>query len=167
VEAAAALLLDAVEDGGGKPMLTKIRNRCNENVADIVEGCSDSLVDTTQGAGKEPWLKRKERYLAELGAHGPPILLVSACDKLHNLRATRVDLRGARRHALGQVQPGIGVAWAALVLHRALEHLPGGRRGRVRRVAKLMGVELAGLRALLSAHGHDPSDFGQRLNRPG
>jgi (p)ppGpp synthase/HD superfamily hydrolase len=167
VEAAAALLHDAVEDGGGKKMLTRITDRCNKVVAGIVQGCSDSLVDTTAGAGKEPWLERKERYLAGLGAHDPSTLLVSACDKLHNLRATRVDYEVLGDALWSRFNPESGwrgQLWYYTELLRIYrEH---GER-RVRQVAELMGVELAGLRALLSARGHDPSDLDQPFNRPG
>jgi GTP pyrophosphokinase len=167
VEAAAALLHDAVEDGGGEAMLTTITDRCNEEVAGIVRGCSDSLADTTAGGAKEPWLVRKVRYLAELGAHDSSTLLVSACDKLHNLRATRADYSVVGDELWGRFNPESGwrgqLWYYTGVLRIFMEH---GER-RVRQVAELLGVELAGLRALLSEHGHDPSDLDPPFNRPG
>ena len=41
-ETIAALLHDAVEDQGGVPTLERIRALFGDNVATIVEGCSDS-----------------------------------------------------------------------------------------------------------------------------
>ncbi len=83
-EAIAALLHDAVEDCGGRPVLARIRAEFGERVAAIVEGCSDSLAE--DGTLKEEWKKRKERYLAHLVGAEEPVRLVSAADKLHNFR---------------------------------------------------------------------------------
>ncbi len=83
-QAIAALLHDAVEDHGGRPRLEDIRGRFGERVASIVEACSDSLAEDPRR--KEPWLVRKERYLAHLREAGEDARLVSACDKLHNAR---------------------------------------------------------------------------------
>src|ERR1039457_745666 len=47
--AIAALLHDAVEDQGGEPRLSDIRNRFGDRVADIVRACSDSVVNTSAG----------------------------------------------------------------------------------------------------------------------
>src|SRR5260370_9832150 len=44
-EAIAALLHDAVEDAGGAPRLEDIRCRFGQAVAEIVAGCTDTLVD--------------------------------------------------------------------------------------------------------------------------
>ena len=87
-QAIAALLHDAVEDQGGAPRLAEIRERFGETVAGIVAGCSDS--DVTP---KPPWRARKEQYLAHLPQAGPGVLLVSACDKLHNARSILADYR--------------------------------------------------------------------------
>src|ERR1700731_2620744 len=45
----APLLDDAVEDQGGEPPLSDIRNRFGTRVADIVRSCSDSLVNASAG----------------------------------------------------------------------------------------------------------------------
>lgn len=87
-ETIAALLHDAVEDQGGKARLEDIRSRFGDRVAAIVEGCSDA--DTIP---KPPWRERKERYLAHLRGAPPPVLRVSAADKLHNARAILADYR--------------------------------------------------------------------------
>ena len=90
-EAIGALLHDAAEDGGGEPRLAEIRARFGDEVADIVLGCSDSLVQNPEE--KLPWRERKEAYLAHLATAGRSICLVSASDKLHNVRAITRDYR--------------------------------------------------------------------------
>jgi GTP pyrophosphokinase len=86
-EAIGALLHDAAEDGGGEAMLAEIRAQFGDEVADIVLGCSDSL--TADPADKAPWRERKEAYLGHLETASPSVCLVSAADKLHNVRAIR------------------------------------------------------------------------------
>jgi GTP pyrophosphokinase len=87
-EAIGALLHDAVEDQGGKPRLEDIRRRFGAMVAEIVAGCTDS--DTTP---KPPWRERKEAYLAHLPAASRSVQLVSAADKLYNVRSIVEDYR--------------------------------------------------------------------------
>jgi (p)ppGpp synthase/HD superfamily hydrolase len=57
-QAIGALLHDAAEDGGGEATLAEIRARFGDAVADIVLGCSDSLVEDPED--KLPWQERKE-----------------------------------------------------------------------------------------------------------
>uniref|UniRef100_B8HMZ5 Metal dependent phosphohydrolase n=1 Tax=Cyanothece sp. (strain PCC 7425 / ATCC 29141) TaxID=395961 RepID=B8HMZ5_CYAP4 len=83
-EAIAALLHDAVEDQGGVDTLNKIREKFGDRVAEIVEGCSDSVADTTQGEEKLPWKDRKQAYIDHIASASPSVRLVSAADKLHN-----------------------------------------------------------------------------------
>lgn len=90
-EAIAGLLHDAVEDCGGRPILEKIRQRYGDNVAAIVEGCSDSFAESPDS--KEDWRSRKERYLEHLCKADHSTLLVAACDKLHNLSTTVRNIR--------------------------------------------------------------------------
>lgn len=87
-EAIAALLHDGPEDQGGLATLQQIRDRFGGAVADIVAECSDTFADP-----KPPWAERKRRYLARLDrdAVQRSALLVSAADKLHNLRSTLAD----------------------------------------------------------------------------
>jgi len=42
---------------------------------------------------KLPWRARKESYIAHLEGAGKPVCLVSAADKLHNVRSIVRDLR--------------------------------------------------------------------------
>ena len=91
-QAIAALLHDAMEDQGGRPTLEKIREKFGPEVADIVEHCSDSDVDTKTGR-KKPWRQRKKTYIENLSGAPPSVLLVSAADKLHNARTILADYR--------------------------------------------------------------------------
>jgi (p)ppGpp synthase/HD superfamily hydrolase len=90
-EAIGALLHDAAEDGGGEATLAEIRARFGDAVADIVLGCSDSLVEDPED--KLPWRERKENYLAHLENASQSVCLVSAADKLHNVRSIMRDYR--------------------------------------------------------------------------
>jgi (p)ppGpp synthase/HD superfamily hydrolase len=86
--AIAALLHDVVEDCGGAPMLREIRRRFGRRVAEIVDGCTDA--DTYP---KPPWLERKQKYIARLKKEGADTHLVSAADKLNNIRSILSDYR--------------------------------------------------------------------------
>jgi (p)ppGpp synthase/HD superfamily hydrolase len=86
--AIAALLHDIVEDCGGAPMLTKVRRRFGSRVAKIVDGCTDA--DTYP---KPPWRERKENYIARLREEDADTRLVSAADKLNNVRSILGDYR--------------------------------------------------------------------------
>jgi (p)ppGpp synthase/HD superfamily hydrolase len=80
--AIAALLHDVVEDCGGAPMLEEVRRRFGQRVAHVVDGCTDTDLDP-----KPPWRKRKEDYIAHLRTADADTRLVSAADKLHNVRS--------------------------------------------------------------------------------
>jgi GTP pyrophosphokinase len=86
--AIAALLHDVVEDCGGKPMLREVRRRFGSRVAKIVDGCTDSDTDP-----KPPWRERKETYLRHLKDADADTRLVSAADKLNNVRSILSDYR--------------------------------------------------------------------------
>jgi (p)ppGpp synthase/HD superfamily hydrolase len=85
-QAIAALLHDAVEDQGGPPTLEEIRANFGDEVARIVEECSD-----TDEVPKPPWRERKQRYINHLAAVGKDTLLVSVADKLENARSMLRD----------------------------------------------------------------------------
>ncbi|MHB8217363.1 MAG: HD domain-containing protein [Candidatus Sulfotelmatobacter sp.] len=86
--AIAALLHDVVEDCGGVPMLKEVRRRFGPRVAKIVDGCTDSFTDP-----KPPWRKRKETYIRHLKKAKAETRLVSAADKLNNVRSILADYR--------------------------------------------------------------------------
>jgi (p)ppGpp synthase/HD superfamily hydrolase len=85
-QAIAALLHDAVEDQGGLPTAARIRAEFGDRVADLVLGLTDATV-----VPKPPWAERKQRYLQHLADAPTDLLLVSACDKVHNARSIVED----------------------------------------------------------------------------
>jgi (p)ppGpp synthase/HD superfamily hydrolase len=87
-ETVAALLHDAPEDQGGEATLEEIRTRFGDEVAQIVDGCTDTYEDP-----KPPWRERKERYLAHLRHASRSVRLVSTADKVHNARTVLSDYR--------------------------------------------------------------------------
>jgi GTP pyrophosphokinase len=87
-EAIAALLHDAVEDGGGEPMLQRIRAEFGADVARIVFANSDTIVEP-----KPSWLERKRAYVESVADKQSDELRVSLADKLHNTRAILRDFR--------------------------------------------------------------------------
>jgi (p)ppGpp synthase/HD superfamily hydrolase len=86
--AIAALLHDVVEDCGGVPRLREVRRQFGPRVAKIVEGCTDAYV-----VPKPEWLERKKNYLREVKHADAETRLVSAADKLHNVRTILADYR--------------------------------------------------------------------------
>ena len=86
--AIAALLHDVVEDCGGVPMLQEVRRKFGTRVAKVVDGCTDA--DTYP---KPPWRERKENYIARLKKENADTRLVSAADKLNNVRSILSDYR--------------------------------------------------------------------------
>ncbi len=104
VEAIAALLHDAVEDQGGLATRAAIAGRFGEEVARMVDGCSDC--HTTP---KPLWRERKERHVTQLRQASASIRLIVAADKLHNARSLLAEY-----HRLGDA------VW---------QHFHGGRAG--------------------------------------
>ena len=94
-EGIGALLHDTAEDAGGAARIDDIRVRFGEKVATIVEGCTDTLETP-----KPPWRERKEKYLAHLKETDASTRLVSAADKLFNVRSILRELRQRRGDAL-------------------------------------------------------------------
>jgi GTP pyrophosphokinase len=86
--AIAALLHDVVEDCGGALMLKEVRRRFGARVAKVVEGCTDADTDP-----KPPWRARKEFYIRHLKKADADTRLVSAADKLNNVRSILADYR--------------------------------------------------------------------------
>ena len=87
----AALLHDAVEDHGGRPMLKVIEQLFGARVAKMVDGCTDSYAEDPKK--KESWERRKFRYLRRIRHEDAETRFVSAADKLYNVRAVLRDLR--------------------------------------------------------------------------
>lgn len=85
-QAIAALLHDAVEDAGGPATLDEITKNFGDDVARIVDECSDTDVEP-----KPPWRERKQAYIDHLADVGADTLLVSVADKLDNARSMLRD----------------------------------------------------------------------------
>ncbi len=84
-QAIGALLHDAVEDQD--VTVEEIRQRFNDEVAQIVEGCTNAESEPESGRGG------KEEYIAHLSEAGPSVWLVAAADKLYNARNILEDYR--------------------------------------------------------------------------
>jgi (p)ppGpp synthase/HD superfamily hydrolase len=87
-QAIAALLHDAIEDCGQRTSYEEIHRRFGARVTEIVRACTDA--DT---APKPPWLERKAAYVARLDHEPADARLVSAADKLYNVRTLLKDYR--------------------------------------------------------------------------
>ena len=87
-EIIAALLHDAVEDCGGESILDEIKKRFGQNIASIVDGCTETYENP-----KPPWKGRKEAYISHIKEANPSARLVSCADKLHNVRCILSDYR--------------------------------------------------------------------------
>lgn len=87
-QAIAALLHDSAEDCGGRPMLETVRVMFGDDVAEIVEACTDTF-DTP----KPDWRPRKEAYLRNMSGKADRAKLVACADKLHNISHTLRDIQ--------------------------------------------------------------------------
>jgi (p)ppGpp synthase/HD superfamily hydrolase len=92
-QAIAALLHDVVEDCGGIARLVEIQELFGDDVADIVQLCSDSL-DDTDVSEKAEWKLRKLAHLDHLSSKlTSEACMVISADKLHNIRSIVRDYR--------------------------------------------------------------------------
>jgi hypothetical protein len=158
-QAIAALLHDAAEDGGDRPMLDRIRAEFGDAVADIVEACSDTL----DSEDPRSWRERKARYLAHLpDVTDQGTLRAALADKVHNARSIVRDYR-AEGHTLWERFTNKTIddqLWyyqraARLLQHAACRPACGGsspcprrarRPRRTRRVGDRAAEQLRGLR---------------------
>ena len=95
-QAIAGLLHDVIEDCG-EPHRALIRAQFGDDVARIVEDCTDGTAEQKAAnldaeSKQAGWTRRKLTYVAHLDQADATTLLVSGCDKLHNARAILVDL---------------------------------------------------------------------------
>ena len=88
-QAIAALLHDALEDGGPH-YAPLIEAQFGAAVLALVQACTDGVPDAS--GAKADWGERKRAYLAHLAEAPDEVLLVSGADKLHNARAIVSDL---------------------------------------------------------------------------
>jgi GTP pyrophosphokinase len=121
--AIAALLHDVVEDCGGAPMLKEVRRRFGKRVAHIVDGCTDSDTDP-----KPPWGERKENYLRHLKKADAGTRLVSAADKLNNIRSILTDYREIGESVWARFNGGRdGTLWYYRALRNEFRRRKGNR----------------------------------------
>lgn len=84
----AAVLHDYLEDIPGASEAA-LEARFGPNVATLVR----ALSDTTHSEHKEPWLERKQRYIAHLRTTSDEVRLICCADKIHNARSLLRDRR--------------------------------------------------------------------------
>jgi len=100
--------------------LRDIERKFGKKVARIVNGCTD-----TDRTPKPPWLERKKAYIAHV-RHAPmPTKLVSASDKLHNVRAILMDYRKEGERLWSRFNAG---KHGALWYYRSLVNAFTGKR---------------------------------------
>lgn len=99
-EAIGGLLHDTAEDGeipgmnraeAARHILDRITNEFGAKVAGIVEENSDGIDQPERKS--DDWRRRKEIYVEAISHKSDSALLVSMCDKLHNLRSLLADSR--------------------------------------------------------------------------
>jgi (p)ppGpp synthase/HD superfamily hydrolase len=93
-QAIAALLHDVAEDNGGERMLSVIEAEFDSKIAGHVRDLSDSLVEDSEN--KEAWYPRKTKYIETYSTKHTDVLLISAADKLHNVRAMVSDHKSVK-----------------------------------------------------------------------
>lgn len=90
-EAIGGILHDVAEDAGGETALDQIQEKFGDEVRLIVLENSDSI--TADKESKAPWRERKVKYINSISRKHPSSLLVSLCDKIHNVRSLANDTR--------------------------------------------------------------------------
>ncbi|MEP7194490.1 MAG: HD domain-containing protein [Actinomycetota bacterium] len=145
-EAIAGLLHDAVEDCGAQIELI-LRQRFGDDVGDIVMGCSDAA--PADGQPKAAWPIRKQDYVDRLRKTDDlSAIRVSGADKLHNARATLVDL--GQSEPRGTWSPHNACHHQSLWYYQAVSDVITSRLPRSR-----TGAELATVVAALYTHTGD------------
>ena len=122
--AIAGLLHDVVEDCN--PVYgNAIADVFGGRVAAIVLKLTDGVVGAD---GKKPeWRERKEKYIARLKDAGPDVLLVKACDAIHNASATLEDLKRDGLQAFERFRGGVdGTLWYYLEVAKACRSTAAG-----------------------------------------
>src|SRR5271165_5417058 len=150
--AISALLHDVVEDCGGAPMLKEVRRKFGKRVAKVVDGCTDA--DTVP---KPPWRERKETYIRHLKKADADTRLVSAADKLHNVRSILSDYRASGESVWSRFNGGReGTLWYYRTLR---DQFLRRKRNRITRELELAVGELEALAAGKSIARGSKSQF--------
>jgi (p)ppGpp synthase/HD superfamily hydrolase len=115
-QAITALLHDAAEDQGGRAILQQIKRQFGNDVAEMVEACSDSL-----DLVKSPWQERKERHLAHLQNAPQGAYRVLLADKICNGRSLLRNLRQDGPRVWGYFNGGKeGTLWYYRAMYQLL-----------------------------------------------
>ena len=113
----AALLHDTVEDTG--VTLEQIRAEFGPGVAEIVAGCSEPA------KREHSWEERKRHTIAALPSAPRAVQLVSAADKLHNLRSMVADYATQGEALWSRFNRGRdSIAWYYRSIAESLGHGP-------------------------------------------
>jgi (p)ppGpp synthase/HD superfamily hydrolase len=140
--AIAGLLHDVVEDCGGKKMLQEVRRRFGARVARIVDGCTDAYV-----IPKPEWRGRKQAYIRRLKKEGSDTRLVSAADKLNNVRSILSDYREMGESIWSRFNGGRdGTVWYYRTLRDEF------MRDKPNRITRDLDLAVHELEALVNAH---------------
>lgn len=86
-----AILHDTIEDQGGKATYDLLELEFGKQIAENVKALSDSMPDDP--SQKPPKSVRNQLYLEHLTDAPIGIVLVSCCDKIHNLRTMAADAK--------------------------------------------------------------------------
>ena len=82
----AGLLHDVLEDVP-KYRYEHMKKEFGERIASIVKGVTEEKSPRTKRTAKETWMERKETYLKKLKKDSYEAMMISAADKMHNLRS--------------------------------------------------------------------------------
>ncbi|MGC1305194.1 MAG: HD domain-containing protein [Caulobacteraceae bacterium] len=120
----AALLHDVLEDCAGVTA-EGIEADFGARVLSIVQGCTDGReadegADGEDGDAKDRWRVRKRAYLEHIASASEDVVLVSACDKLHNARCIVEDLEAGEPVFERFIAGRDGALWYYASLARAL-----------------------------------------------
>jgi (p)ppGpp synthase/HD superfamily hydrolase len=127
-------------------MLNQVRRRFGPRVAKVVSGCTDTDIYP-----KPPWRERKDKYIARLRDEDKGTRLVSAADKLNNVRSILSDYRAIGERVWSRFNGGReGTLWYYRTLRdEFLRDLPN----RITRDLALAVQELESLVAENAANG--------------
>jgi (p)ppGpp synthase/HD superfamily hydrolase len=153
--AIAALLHDVVEDCGGIAMLKEVRRRFGKRVAEIVDGCTDAYE-----IPKPPWRERKESYIRRLKKESAGTRLVSAADKLNNIRSILRDYRDVGESVWSRFNGGReGTLWYYRTLR---DEFRRDKPNRITRDLELAVNELELLTRQFRATSHEQTESADR-----
>jgi (p)ppGpp synthase/HD superfamily hydrolase len=153
--AIAALLHDVVEDCGGMPRLREVRKQFGSRVAKMVEGCTDSFDEP-----KPEWVERKNGYLREVKHADVNTRLVSASDKLHNVRTILADYR---QHGEGIWTRFTGKKEGTLWYYRALSD--EYQRRSPNRITRELEIAVAELERAVGRQARSSKEFTKEFTK--